>query len=298
MASMRMRGINPALPTPFEGDGEKLALSLLGPMCEWLLEQGVDGLFICGTTGAGPFLNAEEKLEVTREVLRCVDGRAQVILQAASGDVTGTIHAAREGAKLGVDAVSLLMPWYFACDAEAQYRYAFHVAQALDDAPLYLYNIPRMTGNDLDLDILQRLLDRRSNICGIKESGSRERMLELLELQSERFQVVCGIDDHVAEMFERGMEATVASFGNLCPQHLCGIRDAAQRGDWEETKRRQGEVCRAVQAFDGPLLISRIHTAYRLRGGDAGAPRLPLRPLNSQEIDELQTAMVELGLLS
>jgi dihydrodipicolinate synthase/N-acetylneuraminate lyase len=297
MKSMRMRGINPALPTPFEQDGERLALGLLGPICEWLIGQGVDGLFICGTTGAGPFLTAEEKLEVTREVLRCVDGRAKVILQAAGGDVTGTIRAAREAATLGVDAVSLLMPWYFSCDAEAQYRYARHVAQALDEAPLYLYNIPRMTGNDLDLDTIKRLLDDCPNICGIKESGSRERMLDLLEMQSERFQVVCGIDDHVAEMFEHGMEATVASFGNLCPRQLCGIRDAAQQKAWDEAKRCQQEVCQAVQTFDGPLLIPRIHAAYSLRGGNAGAPRLPLRPLNPQEKNELEASMNKLGLL-
>lgn len=294
---LRMRGIYPAMITPLTPDGEAIQFSALGPVCERLLGEGVDGLFIGGTTGSGPLLTAAEKLALLRETRQIVGSRCQVILQGACGEWPETLRVLREAPGTGADAISLLQPWYYPCDDEAQYAYFAAAAEAMTGFPLFLYNIPRMSGNDLGQETVMRLADRYGNICGMKESGSEEHLKNRLSLQQEAFQVVCGIDTLVAPVFLDGCEATVASFGNVIAPALCEIRDACQAGDHKRALVRQEFVNQVVEALDGPLLLARIMAVYRLRGIDPGHLRLPLRELNPAEQETLKESLLRLGLL-
>ncbi|MFB3787424.1 MAG: dihydrodipicolinate synthase family protein [bacterium] len=293
-----LRGIFPALPTPFTPDGMKIDTAKIKPLCEWLLRSGVQGVFICGTTGEGPCLSSQEKIVVLEETLRCLHGRARVIMQVGCGDLPGTLATAKAAVQMNVDAISLLQPWFFRCDEEAQFTYIARVAEAVGDNPLYLYNLPQNTGNDLKPVTLERLLKRFSNIRGIKESGEEGALQRWLPYKSDQFQIICGNDTQVCRSLQAGGKAIVSSTANVQPKVFLALLAAVQAGDHETAMQCQQQINRYVDLIVHANLIAHLKASLWLLGVDAGSMRLPQRNLEDDEMMALQEGMKAIQLLT
>lgn len=276
-------GVFPAAVTPFKSMGNGLDLDALKPYCDYLAGAGVHGVFACGTTGEGLLLTADEKIAMVETLLEALGGRGRIILQVVCADYPGTLKTARRAAQLGVDAISVIQPPLYSIDGEAQYSYIAGAVEAAGETPLYLYNIPGFTGNPLTKATLVRLLQDFPTIRGIKESGSLDNMREWLTLQSGRFQVVCGVDDCVAEAFALGCRALVSSTCNAQPQVFRRLYDAVQTGNPEEISAMQAQIKRYVDAMSPHNWVAEIKEALRHKGVDAGSVRPPLRNLDTGE---------------
>ncbi|MGC9327445.1 MAG: dihydrodipicolinate synthase family protein, partial [Candidatus Hinthialibacter sp.] len=221
-----LHGVFPAMPTPFSEDGCSVQTEKIKPLCEALIAEGVDGFFICGTTGEGPCLTASEKIAVVEETIRAVDGRAKILVQVGGGDFPGTLQVIQAVTSMKIDAISLLQPWFFQCDEEAQYQYIARIAESLNGFPLYLYNLPGLTGNNLEPALLERLRKQYPNIHGLKESGDPELLERWQPYQSETFQVICGNDTQMLPTLRRGGYAVVASTANVIPHIFRKLLDS------------------------------------------------------------------------
>ncbi len=279
-----MRGVYPALVTPFSDSGLTVAYDNLGPLVEHHVNKGVSGLFICGTTGQGPNLTAAEKITVIQEVINAAAGRIQIWAQATCDDWPGTLKTIDAALKSDVTGLSFLQPWYYGVDAEAQYQFHAAAAERVEGKPVYLYNIPQCTGNNIEIDTVKRLLDRFDVINGIKESASPAAVRRWLDLQGESFHVTCGVDVAVAEMLRVGVGANVTSFGNIAPDYFIQIHQAAGNGDWPKAADWQEKLNRLVEAWDSSVLIPRLLAAYRALGVETGCVRPPLRELTDTEL--------------
>lgn len=291
-------GIFPALLTPFSADGLTIELDKIKPLCDSLLDDGVDGFFACGTTGEGPYLSAEEKIRVLEETVHAASGRGKVLAQVGCGDLPGTLRVAKDVRRIGVDAVSLLQPWFFRCDAEAQYNYIACVAEALDGFPMYLYNLPGLTGNNLEPAILERLQKRFSNIMGLKESGAPELIQRWRPYQSAQFQVICGNDTQMLRTLCHGGNAVVASTANVLPKVFRALIDAVRASDWETAERQQEKINRFVDVIEGSNVVATIKACMKLKGLDAGFVRPPNRNLSDAEVESLKIRLKELEIIS
>jgi len=292
-----LRGLFPALLTPFTPDGLKIDMAKVRPLCEWQLSHGVQGLFICGTTGEGPYLTAHEKIAMLEETLRCVHGRARIIMQVGCSDLPGTLATAKAAVQLNVDAISLLQPWFYRCDDEAQFNYIARVAETVGDTPLYLYNLPQNTGNDLKPVTLERLLKRFPNIRGIKESGEEGALQRWLPYKSDQFQVICGNDTQVSRSLLAGGKALVSGTANVQPKVFLTILEAAQAGDQETVLQCQQQINRYVDLVVHSNLNANLKASLWLMGIDAGSMRPPNRNLDDDEMKALQEGMKAINLL-
>lgn len=281
--------------TPFTADGSTVAADKIKPICDLLISQGAGGLFVCGTTGEGPLMTSEEKLKVIEATVQAVDGRIPVIAQAACSNPAGTIKTARIASKMGIRAVSLLQPWFYQVDEEALYLHLAQVAEALEGFPLFLYNIPGNSGNNLPEGVLTRLLEKYPNVCGIKESGTVENIDLWLKHQSDRFQVICGIDTEVCNSFKKGGRAIVSSTANIQTRVQKEIFDAANRGNWDEAYGKQDHASKILGVLGGANLIAGVKEYYRIKGIDIGGMRRPLRELTSEEKKRLRQGLQVLG---
>jgi dihydrodipicolinate synthase/N-acetylneuraminate lyase len=117
-----MRGAYPALITPFTENGISVALDKIGPIVERHIQKGVSGLFICGTTGQGPNLTAEEKINVIKEVMDAAAGRFEVWAQVTCDDWPGTLKTIDAALKTDVTGLSFLQPWYYGVDVVEMLR--------------------------------------------------------------------------------------------------------------------------------------------------------------------------------
>ncbi len=278
-----LNGIFPALPTPFSADGLTLELDKIKPLCDSLIDDGVSGFFVCGTTGEGPCLSASEKISVLKTAVNAADGRAKILAQIGTADLPGTIELANRVRDIGVDAVSLLQPWFFTCDNEAQYNYISIIAQSLDGFPMYLYNLPGLTRNNLEPETVERLRKNHSNIMGLKESGDPEMLERWAPYQSDNFEVVCGNDTQMMKTLRNGGKAVVASCANVLPRTFRGLLDAVQACDWEKAQGYQDNINKFVDVIIGPHAIAYIKACLPLKGLDAGSVRPPLRNLSESE---------------
>ncbi|MBZ0258049.1 dihydrodipicolinate synthase family protein [bacterium] len=283
-----MRGAYPALITPFTENGSKVGYDKLGAMVERHVQKGVNGLFICGTTGQGPNLTAEEKISVIKEVVNAAAGRIEVWAQVTCDEWPSTLKTIAAALKTDVTGLSFLQPWYYGVDAEAQYQYHAAAAERVEGKPVYLYNIPQCTGNDIEVDTLKRLLDSFEVIQGIKESASPAAVRRWLDVQCDRFHVTCGVDSCVTEMLRLGVEANVTSFGNAVPGYFAQIHQAKRAGDWNLANEWQEKLNRLVDAWADSMLVPRLHEVYRLQGIDTGGVRPPLRPLTNAELTDVK----------
>jgi 4-hydroxy-tetrahydrodipicolinate synthase len=278
-----LNGIFPALPTPFSTDGLSVELDKIKPLCDSLIEDGVNGFFVCGTTGEGPCLSASEKISVLKTAVSAANGRAKILAQVGTADLPGTMEVVNQVRDIGVDAVSLLQPWFFTCDSEAQYNYISCIAESLNGFPMYLYNLPGPTGNNLEPATVERLRKNFSNIMGLKESGDPEMIERWAPYQSDNFEVVCGNDTQMMKTLRNGGKAVVASCANVLPKTFRGLFDAVQACDWEKAQGYQDNINKFVDVIIGPLAISYIKACLALKGLDAGSVRPPLRNLSEDE---------------
>jgi 4-hydroxy-tetrahydrodipicolinate synthase len=219
---LERRQVVVALLTPFGADSRPDAGALTAQV-EWLLEAGVDGLMPCGTTGEGPLLGDDEVVRVVEATLRAAAGRARVLAHVGRPDTQSTVRLAAKARSLGVDAISAVVPYYYACsDTELLEHYRALLAVA-DGLPVYAYTIPERTGNDLPNDVVRAL--GAEGLRGVKDSTkSLARHLEYLACGVD---VLIGTDAFVLEAFRAGAAGCVSALANVRPDLLVALRDGA-----------------------------------------------------------------------
>jgi len=222
-----------ALLTPFGDDGRPDPGALTAHV-DWLIQAGVDSLMPCGTTGEGPLLGDDEVVRILEATVAAASGRARVLAHVGRPDTQSTVRLATQARSLGVDAISAVVPYYYACsDAEILEHYRALLAAA-DGLPVYAYTIPERTGNDLSTDVVRTL--GAEGLQGVKDSTkSLARHLEYLACGVD---VLIGTDAFVLEAFRAGAAGCVSALANVCPDPLVALRD----GGAEPVQEQIGEL--------------------------------------------------------
>ena len=252
-----------ALLTPFGRDGHPDAAAL-SEHVEHLIEDGVDGLMPCGTTGEGPLLTEAEVAAVVVAVVEAARGRIPTLAHVGRPDTAGTTRLARRALADGADGVSAVVPYYYALeDAQivAHYRALIEVAEG---TPAYAYTIPARKGNELSVEAARSLaLD---GLAGIKDSTkSLERHREYLDTG---LAVLMGSDGLVAEALSAGAAGCVSAVANVRPDLLLRLKEAFAAGRDDEASAAQEELSalRADLSRDRPLAGLKRAAAERITG--------------------------------
>lgn len=294
----QFQGVYPAVPTPFNRGGERFDEDAMRAMVDRLIQCGVHGLFITGATGEGPSIPVEERKRIIDVVLDQSNHRITVIAQTGAMILPETIEISTYAARQGVDGVAVLIPSFFLCDRKAVIDYFVPIAEALDRTPLFFYNIPARTGNDLPFASVAELRERCPNIRGIKESGNLTNLARWMELQDEDFFVFCGMDQHEYDAYKLGSRSIVASFANWLPETFVAFHEAASNGRWEEARALQDTIIQIITPAVNENLFANIKAGLRMKGVPAGYVRPPLRDLTENEELILQNHLIKNSYLS
>jgi dihydrodipicolinate synthase/N-acetylneuraminate lyase len=220
-----------ALLTPLSPDG-CVDVCALEQHVRDLVEEGMDGFLVAGTTGEGPLLDDEEIALATRTVSRACNGHI-VMTQVGRPSTTATVRLLQRALDAGADGVMAVAPYYYELDeAQVEAHYA-KVLRSAGDAPCFAYSIPRRTGNDLVPGLVGRLADL--GLAGIKDSTrSLERHREYLRIGTDRaprpFAVYMGSDAYVLVALQGGSAGMVSGIANARPDLLRALRTAVVEG--------------------------------------------------------------------
>ena len=272
-----IRGVIPPLFTPFVDRGDGLDEEALRAHVQWLIEKGVHGLMPCGTTGEGVLLSPAERRRVLEVVVESAAHRVPVIAHVGTAATAETVELARHAQTCGVEAVSVVTPYYFQLPDSALVAHYCRVAEAVADTPVFLYNIPHCTGNALSRAAVEAIVARCPNVVGIKDSsGNLQTLKSFAGVDGGGFQVVCGTDRLIVQALQAGACACVSGHADVFPEVVVGLFQAFWQGDWERARRQQEQLARISAVLSDGQPLSMLKRGLELRGLRAGPVRPPL----------------------
>ncbi|WP_336998611.1 dihydrodipicolinate synthase family protein, partial [Leclercia sp. M50] len=226
----KIEGVLTAIVTPFTEDGA-LHLPGLKRQIQRQLAAG-NGIFCGGTNGEFFVLTEEEKVAVTRACVEEVAGRAPVVAHIGEISTRATIRLGKQIESLGVDAVSVITPWFVPLTQAELIAHYTAIADALT-VPVFLYNIPARTGNTIEPQTA-RVLASHPNIIGIKDSaGSYESLSGFLNAVADidDFDVLNGPDSLIHQGYVEGCSACISGLANVAPEAINAIWTRFHAGD-------------------------------------------------------------------
>lgn len=241
----RFHGIVPPLVSPLT-DRDTLDESGLRRLIEHVIDGGVHGIFILGTTGEAPSLSYRLRCELIGRVCELVDDRVPVLVGITDTAFIESINLAEIAADAGADAVVLATPYYFPAGQSELTRYVQHLAKE-SPLPLMLYNMPALTKVWFELETLHELasIDR---IIGIKDSSGDLAYFErLMSLRTARpdWSIMMGPEHLLSEAIRLGGDGGVSGGANVFPRMFVECYNAAIAGD----RLRVTDIARRIDDF-------------------------------------------------
>jgi 4-hydroxy-tetrahydrodipicolinate synthase len=291
----RFGAVVTAMVTPFTEDGS-LDLGRARDLAGWLLEHGSDALVVAGSTGESATLSDDEKDALLRAVIEGAAGRGHVIAGTGTYDTAHSVHLTHRAEVAGADAVLVVTPYYNKPPQRGLVEHFTAVANATR-LPVIVYNIPGRTGTRIEHDTLLRLAEV-DNIVAVKDStGDLDGVATLIAEAPPDFEVYCG-DDWAAFLSQcLGGAGVVSVAAHVAGEPIAEMLRLVDKGDLEAARAINQ---RLLPVFHGLFLTSNpipLKAAMELIGQPVGAPRLPLVPATSEEVDRVRAALVRSGVL-
>ena len=279
-----------AMVTPFDAAGA-VDLPLAGRLARHLVEQGSDGLVVCGTTGESPTLSWKEQLQMLQAVREAVGSDAQVLAGTGSNCTAEAVEATREAAAAGADGALVVVPYYNKPPQEGMEAHFREVAAAAPDLPLMLYNIPGRAGCSLAPATVARLMDCPNMVSFKAASGTTEEVSQLRLACGPRLAIYSGDDALTLPMLSVGAVGVVSVASHVAGQRMRSMIEAFLSGRHAEALAQHElllPLCKALFATTNPIPVK---AALELSGWPVGAPRLPLVPLDAAMRESLAQAI-------
>ena len=282
-----------AMVTPFSAEGE-MDLPLAARLAAHLVNQGSDGLVVCGTTGESPTLSWAEQHALFATVKGALAGRAKLIAGSGSNCTAEAVEATREAAALGADGALVVVPYYNKPPQEGLEAHFRAVAAAAPELPLMLYNIPGRTGTSLEAATVARLLDCPNVVSFKAASGSTEEVSALRASCGDRLAIYCGDDALTLPMLAVGAVGVVSVASHLAGPQISALIRAFFEGDQARARALHEQLlplCKALFCTTNPIPVK---AALELCGWPVGAPRLPLLSANAAVRQRLSETLAAL----
>ena len=265
-------GIIPAMVTPISAD-EKVNEKALRQLTNHLIKGGVHGVFAVGSQGEFWAFSAEEKKRIWEVVVDETNKRTKVYAGTAAITTNEAIMLTQLAEKAGVDAVSVLTPYFITPSEEELYEHYKRIANSTK-LPVLLYTNPDRTKVNLSPKLAARLA-QIDNIVGIKDSsGSLEQTIQ-----------------YVAETAKGAIAAT----GNVLPGLVVKIYEDWKKGDLEGAKKAQADLAPLRLAFTWGTFPVVIKEALNLMGIEAGVGRFPVGGMSAEQREKLKKVLKDMG---
>ena len=290
------RGSGVAIVTPMHDNGE-VNYESFGKLIEFQIENGTDAIIVCGTTGESSTLTHEEHLDVIRYCIKAVNGRVPVVAGTGSNCTQTAVYLSREAEEAGADGLLLVSPYYNKATQNGLYAHFKAVADSVN-LPVLLYNVHSRSGCNIQPETILRLCSEVENIVGVKEaSGNISQIAHLAAIGGGKIDIYSGNDDQIVPIMSLGGIGVISVLANVAPAQTHAICQSYLDGDCKESCRLQleaMELCRALFCEVNPIPVKK---ALNLMGMGAGALRMPLTEMEPGNVQRLEKAMKNYGIL-
>jgi len=287
------QGVATALVTPLNEKG--VDYPALERLINWQIDQGINALVICGTTGEGSTLTDEEHRKVLKFSLDVAAGRVPMIAGTGSNDAAYSIELTRFACEIGYDGMLLVTPYYNKTTQNGLVAFYTAIADA-STKPVILYNVPSRTGVNIEPATYAKLADH-PRICAIKEAnGNLSKIVETMALVGNKLDLYSGNDDQVVPMMACGGKGVISVLSNVIPKETVEMCDKYFAGDVAGAMELQKKYLPLINALFCEVNPIPAKAAMAALGFCDNYLRLPLVPMEEAHRQVLLQCMRDLGL--
>ncbi len=291
----RMFGLVIPTITPLTVDGKVDEVST-ACLCEYLALHGANCVYPNGTNGESLLLTKEERQRIAEIMVTTNQNRMSAFIQCGSMTTAETVEHALHSVSIGADGIGVMSPAFFPMDEEALFRYYRDVLTKLpSDYPVYIYNIPSCTTNDVTPRLLRRLLDAFPNIAGIKfSSGDLMRIEDYLMQAGRDIDLLIGCDSLFYQCLATGGVGTVSGPGTVFIERFTRLYQKYQEGDYAAAAEIQKKIVATDRIITKMPGIPALKALLKMRKVIAtDVCRAPNRALTSEEYAILERVYEE-----
>ena len=263
-------------------------------LLNWQVEQGIDALVICGTTGEGSTLSDKEHKEVLQFALDVVAGRVPMIAGTGSNDTAYAISLTKFACSIGYDAVLLVTPYYNKTTQKGLIA-SFSAIADVSTKPVILYNVPSRTGVNIEPATYAALAEH-PQICAIKEAnGNLSKIVETAALVGDKLDIYSGNDDQIVPILACGGKGVISVLSNVAPKETALMCKKFFDGDVVGAMEMQKKYLPLVNALFCEVNPIPAKAAMAAMGFCENYLRLPLVTMEDAHREVLLQCMRNVG---
>jgi 4-hydroxy-tetrahydrodipicolinate synthase len=289
-------GCGTAMVTPFQENGS-LDEGTLRKLVQRQIEQGIDFLVPCGTTGESPTLSRDEHLRVVAITIEESAGKVPVLAGAGGNNTHEVIELAHECQNLGADGILSVTPYYNKATQEGLYQHYKAIAASVS-IPIILYSVQGRTGVNIEPSTVVRLAEIE-NIVGIKEaSGNITQIAENVNRVPDKFIVLSGDDAMTLPVISLGGRGIVSVASNQIPGAMSELARFANQGDFDGARKLQRRYFPLMQVNFIEANPIPVKWAMSVMGLLKGVYRLPMVEPSAANKQKIEQVLESVGLLA
>jgi len=289
MKIQHIEGLIAAPFTPMHNDGS-LNLGIIPRYFQFLKANGINGAFICGSTGEGVSMTAKEKMAVAEAWASCTksDQNFKVMTLLGGTSIADCKELARHAESIGLYGISFTAPFYFEpVNVSMLAKACAAVAETVPNLPFYYYHIPVLTGVNFPMiSLLKEIDDHVPNFAGIKYTHEDFMdFLSCLHFQNGKYDLLWGRDENMLPALAIGAKGAVGSTFNYAAPLYLDLLEAFNNGDLEKASQFQQQSIDMIRLLGKYGGIATGKAYMKLIGIDCGEFRLPVKNMNAQEFE-------------
>jgi len=288
MKNVLFEGCGTAIATPFNENG--VNYEEFKRIIENQIENEVDSIIVCGTTGEASTMTKDERKQTIKFVIDTVNRRTKVIAGTGSNNTKEAVEMSKYAESVGVDGVLVVTPYYNKTTQKGLIAHYTEIAKSIS-IPIILYNVPSRTGvNILPETCLE--LSKIENIVAIKEaSGNISQVAKIAKLCGEDLTIYSGNDDLIIPILSLGGKGVISVLSNVMPKYTHDMVKKYLNGQVKEACRMQLDVLDLINSLFCEVNPIPVKYALNLIGYDYGVPRLPLIELSDENKDIIRNTI-------
>ena len=281
-------GVATALITPLNENG--IDYNAFARLIDWQINEGVNALVVCGTTGESSTLTDKEHKSAIEFAVNEVGGRIPVIAGTGSNDTAYALELTDFSCKAGVDGVLVVTPYYNKATQNGLFKMFTEIADRAA-APVILYNVPSRTGVNIAPETVARL-SKHPNISGIKEAGGNiSAVAEIAALCGDDINIYSGNDDQTVPIMSLGGKGCISVLSNLLPHNTAQMCKKMLAGDTKGALDLQLKYLPLIKALFCEVNPIPVKAAMAAMGYCENYLRLPLTPMEEAHKEILLNEM-------
>ncbi len=285
----KYQGIFPAFYACYDQDG-KVSAPAVRALAKFLLDKGVKGLYVGGSSGECIYQSVAERKETLENVMAEVGGKLTIIAHVACNNTADSRELAAHAESLGVDAIASIPPIYFHLPPKGIAKYWNDISDAAPNTDFVIYNIPQLAGVALSVPLLQEML-KNPRVIGVKNSSMPVQDIQMWH--DEGALVFNGPDEQLLSGLAAGAAGGIGGTYAAMPELYLEIFRCFQAGELAKGREVQNECCRIIYKMCSAQgnMYAVIKEILRLQGGpDVGSVRAPLLELEPGDRDAVVRA--------